>query len=297
VTESEQRNRSRSFRDIIFWVGTALSVVASVLLPMLGVGSTESLIAVFVSWTLSTVLSLYVGQRLFESEQELRYESLIAAINDNCATDRLKETLKDIRDKRPGLFHDIAQSHMGLLQGQLQSAMIGVLELDERDRLAVALKLASEVKLSLDATTFFEDDPTVSEYHELLAEAIADPKRHVTVRRLFLIKSGMENSIEFEKRIRKDIGAKVDVRCRPIDDWIGSPGVPQPVIFGIWDKDLVWFDPDGSGRNIAGMRPRLLHGDVGRFQKVFDQNWNKAATPPVEWFPQPKYSESSDHGY
>ena len=33
--------------------------------------------------------------------------------------------------------------------------MIGVMELDERDRFAVTIKLASEVKVSLDATAFF----------------------------------------------------------------------------------------------------------------------------------------------
>jgi len=286
MTRKERRDRSKQVRDKIFWISTGTGLIAAVALPsILKVLKWDPgfAISAFGSWTFFTVLGLYVGQRLLEIEFEQRHDDLAAAVNDNCATDNLKAILKEIRDNCPRSFHVIAQTSVKMLERQLKRASIGDLEIRDEDRLTVPLALATEVQTSLDTIAFFENDPTTGEYHDLLAEAISDSKRHITVRRLFLIKAGIENSSRFEERVRKDLNAKVQVRYRHIDKWIGSQGVPKPVDFGIWDQELVWIYTDDPEAKREEMHPKMVYGEVDLYQKAFGQNWDRATEPPANW--------------
>lgn len=280
MNRSERQSRARRIRDYIFWTGTALSWAGAISLRMLGADSRQAVITALGSWTFSTVLSLYIGQRAFESELKSTHEGLSLAISDVYATDRLRVALQAIGDHRPELFRRISERHLGLLYRQLQGAVIGDFEIPEDDRLVVSLELAAGVKHTLDAISFFEDDQSTPEYHHLLTEATADPARHVIVRRLFLITPDIARSRAFEERVQRDLGSGVEVRCRWRERWIGSPELPRPAVFGIWDKEIVWIDPDGPGREVQGIRPHLIHGDIAHYQSTFDQNWNKATPPP-----------------
>jgi len=281
MTPEQRRDRQKKVRNTIFWIGTGVSLLAAVFLPLvIKLDSVMTVISVLGSWTFFTVLSLYTGQRLLETELAERHEDLLAAIN---ATDTLKVALNDIREKAPHSLQVIAETRVDLLRKWLKKAQSGEWEIGDDGRLAIPLKLAQEVKRTLDTTAFFEHDPTTSDYHDLLAKAIRE--RSVTVRRLFLIKPGTDQEKTFEARVRKDLNARVEVRYRLIDCWIGSAIALTPRDFGIWDKELVWIYSSNPEERREDMHPLLLHGEVDLFQDIFELNWGQATIPPSEWFP------------
>ena len=218
-----------------------------------------------------------------KAELASQHERVLKAVEDSCLVDSLKGTLREIRETRPHSFQVYADSALRQLKRELDNVIGGRLEISDSEKLAIPLALASNVQKTLDTTAFFENDPTTitDDYHDALTDAIQDEERQVRIRRLFLIREGIEDSKEFCERLKKEIDAGVQVRYRFFNAWIGSHEVPSSVDFGIWDRELVWVYTDDPEATFDEMRPRILHGEVDEYEKVFEQNWSKATVPDL----------------
>jgi hypothetical protein len=270
----------------ILYVIGVLAPIALVIFPQFFVFP-EDRIKVVVSLLGFLVLGLVFALediKITSSERHEQVVNKIDSLQKSFQDDSIHRSMRRIEESRDPFFYKHAGDSLNFLRERLRQAELGILKLEESELVTLPLELANSVRKSLFATSVWNDDP-FSAYKRtkyLEALAVARRTRGVTVKRLFIISPGDEESEAFKTRLEQEKSRDFENRYVTADKWIKTDHVPKPVDFGVWDESRVWIYTGDKLPSSMRHKAELHNAQtaVDAFRTAFDINWAEA-TPVV----------------